>query len=179
MNSSQLIGAIAGGDRAAFASLYRAKSASLIAYAAALLAGDRAGGEDAVDEAFCDVWRNAANYQHIDDGDRWLRRIVRNKAIDQLRKRREVLAEDPWQLGTSDAGQIEASPFDAACAADDAAVLRRALGRLSPEQREAVWLCYYEELSLKEIAIIAGCPENTVKTRLFHARQKLRAFVIA
>ena len=54
-----------------------------------------------------------------------------------------------------------------------AATLRRALSALSFEQREVVWMCYFEDKSVREIAELAQCPENTVKTRLFHARQNL------
>ena len=184
MNADQLIRAIASGDRAAFASLYRARYQTYVGYAAALLAGDRASAEDAVDEAFVDVWRSAASYTGTGHsaglGEGWLRRIVRNKAIDLLRKRREVLSEDPWQVsGAASAASAEPSPFDLVSAQGDSAALRTALAKLAPEQREAVWLCYFEELPLREIAAIAGCPENTVKTRLFHARQKLRVSMAA
>ncbi len=175
MNSGQLIAAIAAGDRAAFKQLYRAKYAALVAFAGAILCGDRAGGEDAVDEAFLDIWRSAATYTGTGSADGWIRRIVRNKAIDLLRKRRELLSDDPWRAGTAaEPASTEPSPFDVAQAAGDAQSLHLALGQLSPDQREVVWLCYYEDLPLREIAAIVGCPENTVKTRLFHARQQMR-----
>lgn len=180
MNSSELIAAIAQGDRTAFKQLYRAKYAAMVAFAGALLGGDRAGGEDAVDEAFLDIWRSAASFTGAGSADGWVRRIVRNKVIDQLRKRREVLSDDPWLV--SGAGALDApgaSPFDAASAAGEAQSLRLALGELSPDQREVVWLCYYEELPLRDIAVLVGCPENTVKTRLFHARQRMRSKLAA
>ena len=52
--------------------------------------------------------------------------------------------------------------------------LGKALGALSPEQRAVVELTYYYELSYGEIAEIVGCPVNTVKTRMFHARRRLK-----
>ncbi len=175
MNSSELISAIAGGDRAAFKQLYRARYAPMVTFAGALLGGDRAGGEDAVDDAFLDIWRSAASFSGAGSADGWIRRIVRNKVIDQLRKRREVLSDDPWQLsGAGEPGSADPTPFDAASAAGEAQSLRLALSELSPDQREVVWLCYYEELPLRDIAVLVGCPENTVKTRLFHARQRMR-----
>ena len=66
------------------------------------------------------------------------------------------------------------SPFDDAARASDASQLRAALEHLSFEHREVIWLCYFEDKPLAEIAEITGCPENTVKTRLFHARRNLR-----
>ena len=180
MNSSELISAIARGDRAAFKQLYRSKYAAMVAFAGALLGGDRAGGEDAVDEAFLDIWRSAASYIGAGSADGWVRRIVRNKVIDQLRKRREVLSDDPWLVsGAAEVNSAEPSPFDAANAAGEAQTLRLALDELSPDQREVVWLCYYEDLPLRDIAAMVGCPENTVKTRLFHARQRMRSALAA
>ena len=180
MDTSELIAAIAASDRAAFRQLYRAKYAALVAFAGALLGGDRAGGEDAVDEAFLDIWRSAASFSGSGSADGWIRRIVRNKVIDQLRKRREVLSQDPWLVsGAVAINSVEPSPFDLASAGDEAKTVRLALGELSPDQREVVWLCYYEELPLRDIAALVGCPENTVKTRLFHARQRMRSALAA
>jgi RNA polymerase sigma-70 factor (ECF subfamily) len=51
--------------------------------------------------------------------------------------------------------------------------LAQALEALSPEQRAVVELTYYHEHSYQEIAAITGCPVNTVKTRMFHARRHL------
>jgi RNA polymerase sigma-70 factor (ECF subfamily) len=45
--------------------------------------------------------------------------------------------------------------------------------KLSPEHREVLDLVYYHETSVEEVAMIISIPENTVKTRLFHARKKL------
>lgn len=53
-------------------------------------------------------------------------------------------------------------------------LLGRALALLSPEQRAVVELTYYEGLSYPEIANLLDCPTNTVKTRMFHARKRLR-----
>ena len=55
-----------------------------------------------------------------------------------------------------------------------ATVLGRALGLLPAEQRAVVEMTYYYGLSYQEISEIMGCPVNTVKTRMFHARRRLR-----
>jgi RNA polymerase sigma-70 factor (ECF subfamily) len=52
--------------------------------------------------------------------------------------------------------------------------LEQGLGRLTPEQKAVVELTYYFGCSYEEIASITGCPVNTVKTRMFYAREKLR-----
>jgi len=55
-----------------------------------------------------------------------------------------------------------------------AGVLGRALHELSPEQRAVVELTYFYGRSYQEISEIVGCPVNTVKTRMFHARRRLK-----
>ena len=51
--------------------------------------------------------------------------------------------------------------------------LESALDRLSPEQRAVIELTYFQGLHYSEIAVLMDCPENTVKTRMHHARKKL------
>lgn len=169
---------IAKGDRIAFTQLYSDTKPGLIRYATSLLAGDVDAALDVVDEAFLTVWREAGRYSGAGSADGWIRRIVRNKAIDWLRSRRErPLPTDPeggFLRQQVDQADTPERAVEKTSAADE---LRRALERLSPDHREVVWLCYFEDRSLSEIAILAGCPENTVKTRLFHARRLLRGLL--
>lgn len=172
-NTASLLRAIARGDQAAFTQLYRATSRRLIAYAAGLLAGDRDAAEDVVDAAYIAVWQGAGQWSGQGSADGWLRRIVRNKAVDWLR------ASGRYQLGLDLADLAELldlapDPEQAAMAGDAAERLTAALAGLSLDQRDAVMLCYYEDLPLGEIARACACPEGTVKTRLFHARKALR-----
>lgn len=170
-----LIVEVAAGSQAAFAALYTSLQTKMVRYAAGLLAGDRETAADAVDEAFFDIWRSASRFQGQGSAEGWVRHIVRNKAIDLIRKNRERLAvSDDEAQAFEDLPDEADTPDDRAEKISDSDELQRLLQRLSPEHREAVWLCYYEEKSLAEIAEIAGCPENTVKTRLFNARKLLR-----
>jgi RNA polymerase sigma-70 factor, ECF subfamily len=177
MDVASTIRAVARGDRAAFDRLYRAQQRPLLAYALGLLAGDREAAEDAVDEAFLDIWRQAAAFTGSGSAQGWIRRIVRNKAVDWLRRNGSArLAE--W----SDEHELRADecpgPEDLAIAANAADWLRLALARLNLDQREAVVLAYFEQRSVAEIAAIQSCPEGTVKTRLFHARLNLRSVLV-
>ena len=175
METAQALGKIASGDRQAFAALYSSGRGPLVRYASALLAGDVDAAMDVVDDAFLDIWRQAGRYTGLGSADGWIRRIVRNKAVDWLRARHGQTISLDANSGV--AGEIpdDADPPDLLVEkASEADVLRKALERLSPDHREAVWLCYFEDRSLAEIAEIAGCPENTIKTRLFHARRLLR-----
>ncbi len=170
-----LIAEVAAGNQAAFAALYTSLQPTMVRYAAGLLAGDRETAADAVDEAFFDIWRSASRFQGQGSAEGWVRHIVRNKAIDLIRKHRERLAVSDDEAQAFEEWPDHAdTPEGRAEKISDNDELMRLLQRLSPEHREAVWLCYYEEKSLAEIADIAGCPENTVKTRLFNARKQLR-----
>jgi RNA polymerase sigma-70 factor (ECF subfamily) len=170
-----LIGEIAAGSQAAFDALYTSLQPKMVRYAAGLLAADHETAADAVDEAFFDVWRSASSFQGQGSAEGWVRRIVRNKAIDLIRKNRERLAASEKEAQAFEELPDETdTPERLAEKLSDIDELWRRLQRLSHEHREAVWLCYYEEKSLAEIAEIVGCPENTVKTRLFHARKLLR-----
>lgn len=178
MNAAALIRATAAGDKSAFERLYNQMQRPMLAYALGLLAGDRSAAEDAVDEAFLALWTQADSFTGGADngqnsGEAWVRRLVRNKAVDWLRRQKSARTEvltttHEWLADDGD------GPEQAAISADAAHWLRGALTQLSVDQREAVLLAYFEDRSVADIASIIGCPVGTVKTRLFHARQILR-----
>lgn len=173
MNCQLYLHRIADGDQAAFSDLYKAMRTGLLAQARALLAGDIAAAEDAVDEAFMDIWQHAGNYGGRGSANGWIRRIVRNKAIDRLRregKRESVLPPESF-LQISDNAPAQDSHLHEQ---DTSTRIRTAIGRLSPTQREAVVLCYFNEMPVQEIADATGVPEGTVKTRLHYARKMLQ-----
>jgi RNA polymerase sigma-70 factor, ECF subfamily len=170
--------AIAGGSRAAFTQLYAAVLPKMQRYAAGLMAGDSGLAADAVDEAFMAIWRTAASYNGAGSAEGWIRHIVRNKVIDALRKQRErPLASDEAVRQLEAIADTADTPAETAEKNDAANELKAALERLTPDHREVIWLCYYEDKSVSQIAVIVGCPENTVKTRLFHARKQLKGMV--
>ena len=176
MDSASALRAIAKGDRSAFAALYKSMQRPMLRYATGLLAGDREAAEDAVDEAFIDIWRKAQNWSATGSAEGWIRQIVRNKSIDWLRKQKgEVSASHEIDDALAQLSDVGPSQVEQLEHQSEAAGLRLALAKLSIEHREALWLCYFEEKPLSEIATICQCPENTVKTRLFHARKRLKA----
>ncbi len=149
----------------------------MLHFATGLMSGHGQAAEDMVDEAFFEVWRKAGQYSGDGHPQGWLRRIVRNKVIDWLRKQPRAGVEIPADDALAQHSDECDTPEETLAKLSDANELRRLLGRLSLEHREALWLCYFEELPLSEIASIVECPEGTVKTRLFHARRALRAMM--
>lgn len=165
---------IARGDKQAFNALYREWHRPMINYATGLLAGDRSAAEDTVNEAFIAIWGQAGSFTGSGSAEGWMHRIVRNKAVDWIRKQREKPMTGALEiLRDNETNDDSFDPFEHAVNSIAISQLRGALSLLSVEHREAIWLCYFEERPLSEIAAIAGCPENTVKTRLFHARKIL------
>ncbi len=155
-----------------FARLYEDHRTSMLAYATAILGGDSSAAEDAVDEGFTDLWRGRERWNTITNMPAFLRRIIRNKAIDILRKShaRDHDNNEDAILAISDSAP---DPEQSAMIGDQQQWLRGALKILNADQREAIVLCYFEGLPLQEIADAMDCPTNTVKTRLHHARRKL------
>ena len=172
MTTEALIRAISHGDRSSFEQLYRKLQRPMLGYAIGLLAGDREAAEDAVDEAFVDIWKGATSFSGTGSADGWIRRIVRNKAIDWLRRQKRSRTTI-WSEACEQIADVAADPEANAIHSSQASWLMRGLECLSMDQREALILCYFEDRPLAEIAEIMDCPENTVKTRLFHARAKL------
>ncbi len=171
---------IARGERGAFTELYRATQPGFIRYATGLLAGDREAAEDVVDEAFLAIWKQASSFTGQGSAQGWMRRIVRNKAVDWLRKQKEKSMPGGDEIDAHlNMPDMSPSPYTIAERNSEAAYLKAAMNKLSVDHREVIWLCYFENKSVAEIAEVAGCPQNTVKTRLFHARKIMQNMVMA
>lgn len=170
---TRLLERIGQGDEAAFRLLYKAFSPKLYAYTMRQL-GDPAQSEEIVSDTLYEVWRQPDRFRGDAQFSTWLIGIARNKVLMAFRARRPD--SDHEDLDDM-ADRLEA---DNGCGFDVLAEKQRhegvqhCMGKLSDEHRECVHLVFYEGLSLGEVAQVQACPENTVKTRLFHARQKLR-----
>lgn len=178
MIENDLLRAVGQGDRQAFGDLYMRTRMGMLAYAGVIMGGDIAAAEDAVDEAFIDIWRRSGTFGDIANATAWIRRIVRNKSIDLLRKTsvREIGASSAFFEALED---TRPDPEADLASSDERRWLRGCLAVLNTDQREVVMLCYFEGLSLVQIAEATGVCENTVKTRLFYARRKLRERISA
>jgi RNA polymerase sigma-70 factor (ECF subfamily) len=131
--------------------------------------------EDLINEVINDVmyvvWEKAESYNQQCQPSTWIFGIAYNKARQSLRNAGNIDEEsldemdgDNPLLGESDSGlkQLEMSDW-----------LEPALDMLSPDQRAVIELTYFQGMHYSEIAVLMECPENTVKTRMHHARKKL------
>ena len=171
-----LLRKIAQGDQAAFASLYDRYGAS--AFGVALkICNNRALAEDVVQEAFLSIWQRATLF----DPDRgslaaYLFAAVHNKAVDavrheeSLRRREEGVGDLPAETGSE-------VVMEAAWLGVRRTEVRSAVSRLSPVQREALELAYFEGLTYSEVADKLGIPLGTAKTRLRDGMIRLRGLL--
>ena len=169
-----LLAACADGDEQALASLY--DRFGTVAYRLAVrVLRDPALAEDAVQEAFLAVWRQAAKFDPSRGrASTWILTLVHRRAVDLVRRQASFNAL-PDQLEV-----IGPRAFVAESADDDVALretqgeVQAALATLSKAEREVLGLAYWGGLTQSEIATALGIPAGTVKSRTFSALARLR-----
>lgn len=163
-----LIARIAERDAEAMRLLFTRHNVGVYRFVLRLI-DDPAIAEDLTSEVFLNVWQQAERFEGRSSVSTWLLAIARYKAITAARRR--VIEElDGPALAVED---LSDGPEIAVQKKNRSEVLRACLEQLSPKHREIVDLVYYHEKSIKEVAEVIGVPENTVKTRMFYARQRL------
>lgn len=172
---AQLVRAIAQGDKRAFEQLFRRHGERIFRYVVRLI-GDAGKAEEVTNDVMLEVWKNAGKFEARSKVSTWLLGIARFRALNAVRRKELSTTDidDAPPVADEQAESGEAIEEQAQEATRLREGLRAALGRLSSEHRDVVELTFFHGLSYQEIAEIAGCPENTVKTRMFHAKKKLR-----
>lgn len=170
-----LIAGLRAGDRGAVSRAYEAHHAVIRSFAQRLV-GDAGAAEDIVHDTFVALPRAIGSFR----GDASLRTFLIGVAVNHAKRhvrsavRRRAamsrLAEDP---GSSPAAVRD--PEQEAARRQLADRLWKALDGLPLDQRVALVLCEVEQRTSTEVAAIVGVPEGTVRTRLFHAKRKMRA----
>lgn len=148
--------------------LYQEHGGALLAYATRLM-GDRALGEDVVQETLVRAWRNPDRLTEDKGSVRGLLfTITRNIAIDRHRARQARPAEVAETISST---PVEKDHADAVV---DSMVVLGAMDKLAPEHRDVLKKIYYEGRSVDETAESLGIPPGTVKSRSYYALRKLR-----
>jgi RNA polymerase sigma-70 factor (ECF subfamily) len=170
---SKLLERIGRQDEAAFRELYKAFSRKVFAYVLNMI-HDHGRAEEILVDTMYEVWRSPTRFRGDSQFGTWLIGIARNKALMVYRARRPDEAHDDLD----DIADTEAADtpdgFAELAAKQRSEGVQVCMGKLSDEHRECMHLVFFEGLSLAEVAAVQRCPENTVKTRLFHARQKIK-----
>jgi len=165
-----LLTRISKGDENALSEFYRAHESRVYSFALSRLRHEAEAAE-CLNEVMFEVWKHADRYEGRSRVSTWLLGITNHKVLDKLRLRgRHVTAEVDDQIPDESCSDM----FNVLAGADDAEIVRRCLDSLSENHRQAIYLAFYEDMSYDDIAQITGCPEGTVKTRVFHAKQRLK-----
>lgn len=179
-SDDQLLGRFAAGERSALDELFQRYRQAAYRVAFRLL-GNEADALDAVQEGFVKALTHLHSFQGRSSFKTWLLRVVSNAALDlgRQRGRREAVSLDA--TGENDTPSSRLVTADETGKglerADLRQLLERALHTLSEAQRQTFVLYADAELSYREVAEVMGTSIGTVMSRLFYARQKLRAYL--
>lgn len=156
-------------DRAAFMQLFGYFAPRLKAM---LMRGGLRDGsaEDVVQDVMLSVWHKAAQFDpHRAEASAWIYRIARNRSIDLIRRRPPP---EPDPIAEPEGSEPDAAQILAM--GQEAALLRRALEAMSPEQARVLEQAYFEDLPHSQISQITGLPLGTIKSRIRLGLERLR-----
>lgn len=168
---STLINKVSLGNRAAFSQLYDATSGKLFAVCLRVLK-QRDIAEDAMQEAYVKIWKNAGRYEVTDHSPMtWLITIARNTAIDSLRTQKPTQGIDDHSHYIMAPGP---TPEQASLARSDVKRIIGCLNELDTDRREAIKGAYLDGETYKDLAARFDVPINTMRTWLRRGLSALR-----
>jgi RNA polymerase sigma-70 factor (ECF subfamily) len=169
----ELLDRIAREDQGAFRELYKAFSRKVFAYVLNRV-NDHGRAEEILVDTMYEVWRHPQRFRGDAQFGTWLIGIARNKALMVYRARRPDETHDDLDDIAETQAADTPDGFAKLAGKQRSEGVQHCMSKLSDEHRECMHLVFYEGLSLAEVSEVQRCPENTVKTRLFHARQKIK-----
>lgn len=169
------------GDAEAFGEVCRIYETRLFRQAIALC-GNAALAEDLAQDTLVEGWKSLRRYNARCQFFTWLCAILLNRYRNTARQKRPLpfsaigaADEAEFQRGMTQVADHEPLPDEAALAREEAALVWQCIRALPPKQRQVIHLRFYVDDSLEGIAAALGCSLGTVKSRLFHALENLRA----
>lgn len=172
-DEAALIARVAGRDQAAFESLYRAYYPKLRHFLLRMMRRP-ALIEDVLDETMLVVWRKARTYNHASRLSTWIFAIAYRQSLKALRRSDDRLeGEEADHLRSPERepdGELQRQQVSGR--------LQAAIAALSAEHRAVIELSYYQGYACREVAAIMRCPVDTVKTRMFYARRRLKTLLL-
>ena len=173
---------LAGQDRHAFGELVRRHQGQARALLRRLCKEDHALADDLAQETFLLAFRKLSQFRADAAFATWLYRIAYNVFLMHVRSRKEEVPLDEAMPPDDEDGGGKAGA-DPTVGVEAQSVreldVRRALSKLSEEERAAIVQCYYLDRSHEEAAYVLGCPVGTVKSYIFRAKRKLQVLLPA
>ena len=173
MTDELLIEGILEGNEEAFEELVE-RYGRMVYRVAYRITGSHQDADDVMQETFLKVFRSIGRFRRESNVETWIYRIALNCALNLARtKKEEPLDEgmDPVTMRVSDNPERRLERVELSEA------ISNAIDKLPPQQRAVVILHDMEGLTHAQISRILNCSEGTVKSRLHHARRKLRKFL--
>lgn len=159
------------GEPDAFEDLVRTMEQPLLYYASKLL-GSQERALDALQEVWIRAFRGIRKLKDPGSLRPWLYRIAYGISIDHIRRDvSRVRAEEVHSEGFDETAEV-------GFAGEDAAAVHQALDQLDLRHREVLVLHFIEDFSVAEIAAVVGCPEGTVKSRIYHAKKAIKELLL-
>ena len=174
-----LLKRIAEKDSASFQAFYR-KYGGLLFTAISNVLNDHHDAEDVMQEVLVQIWNKAHLYEPRKGKPlTWLTTMARNRAIDRIRskQRRSRLNDDFENENRPEQFEFEASSAEIMEVKERSRVVRRAVAKLTPDQREAIKLAYFQGLTQAEVAEQLHEPLGTVKARIRRGVNRLEGLV--
>lgn len=170
-----LVRSIAKGDHDAMRLLFVRHNVRVFRFLLRIV-GHHAAAEDLLNEVFLVIWQGAERFEGRSQVVTWMLSIARFKALSMLRRRSCDALDDDTAAAIEDPS---ADPEAAVQSSERSALLKACINELSAPHRQVVDLVYYHEQSVEDVARIIGIPQNTVKTRMFHARKRIAEMMAA
>lgn len=175
LSDEALVGLVARGDEQALAALYD-RHGRLAYGVARRLVRDAQLAEDAVQEGFVNVWRQAATFRpERSHAASWIIMLVHRRAVDLVR-REERRRTDVLDEAAEDAAAPDTTE-EAALTGLEREWARTLLARLPDQQREVLELAFWGGYTQSELADRLGLPLGTIKSRMFNGMARLRALM--
>ena len=171
-NEVRLLAEVEQGNRLAFSQLYRTYFPRLARFLDRMTRNP-ALIEEVINDTLLVVWQRAATFNHSSKVSTWIFAIAYRKALKAIHNLDEPVQAD---ADASEGEQVHEPEF-AVSMQQMQYLVAQALDALAPAQRTVVNLAYYHGMGYEEIAAIMECPVNTVKTRMFNARARLRTLL--
>jgi RNA polymerase sigma-70 factor (ECF subfamily) len=166
---SLLLSRIQRGDERAFEELYRSYYTRLARFLINITRRPHMV-EEVLNDTMIAVWEKPGSFRGASKLSTWIFGIAYRKAMKALRRLDEAVEYQPVEVADDDA----ISPHEKSWCGERERLLLEAMQQLSADHRAVVDLTYFHEMSYREIAEVMGCPIDTVKTRMFHARRHLK-----
>jgi len=164
----ELLNKVASGDEEAFKQLYERINESLFFFIYRFLK-DKEKAEDIHVEVFTEVWKSAKNFKGNSKVKTWIFGIARNLALNELRKRKKYLTTDDFPY-PSDGNPSDSELIDK----DKKVMIKNGLLKISVKHKEILDLVFFHEMNYQEVSEVLNISINTVKTRVFYAKDALK-----